>query len=237
MFKKCGFLVLIALMAAGCTRSIDATYNAGIRDGNENVLTSTKVAVLPFSDQRAWVDSGDDKSKSFVGKQGVWRFGLTFNEQPYTSVSSIVQSVLVSELKTVGVSAVASSNAQKDVNYNLSGRIINFEFENETGFVTVTSRRTVTLALTLTDKDGRSVLNDQLFSEIDREGEGMGVMHSTNVDKLMNRVLKKVVSNVVSQIRTKLSMGHEIDLRITLNGRRINLEKQAYSAELALNSR
>ena len=83
------------------------------------------------------------------------------------------------------------------------------------GLLTVTSRRSVTLALTLTDRKGAKLVDEQLFSENERENEGMGVMHSTNVDKLFNHVFKKVVGDVLAKLQPQLG-GSAV--RVSVNG-------------------
>jgi hypothetical protein len=165
----------------------------------------------------------DDKSRSFIAKQGSWRFGLTFEGQEFVPVSTVVQKLFVSELKEAGYDAVSAQKPISDAAYNLSGRIVTFEFENETGIVTVTSRRAVMLSLTLTDKQGKPVIDNQLIGDSDRENEGMGVMHSTNMDKLMNRVFKKVVTNVLGQMKAKLASSGGAEIYITLNGMPVDL--------------
>ncbi|HLO64795.1 MAG TPA: hypothetical protein VK165_17685 [Azonexus sp.] len=230
-------LSLAVLAAAGCTRSLDVKYAGGFDQASGVKTTSLKkVAILPFNDERAWVDKADEQSRSYIAKQGVWKFGLTFEGKEYTPVSGLLQTLFVSEFKAAGYDAVASASPSSDVAYNLSGRVVNFEFENETGLVTVTSRRVVTLALSLTDSTGKSVLDNQLFSENDRENEGMGVMHSTNADKLMNRALKKVVTDVLIRLKPQLASRDNIDFRVTLNG--IALHQDSYGAyQLAHNIR
>lgn len=212
-------LSLAMLAAAGCTRSIDVKYAGGFDPASGvNATSLKKVAIMPFVDERAWVDKEDEQSRSYVAKQGAWRFGLTFEGTEYIPVSSLLQTLFVSEFKAAGYDAVASAAPSTEVAYNLSGRIVNFEFENETGLVTVTSRRVVTIALSLTDATGKSVLDNQLFSESDRENEGMGVRHSTNADKLMNRALKKVVADVLIRMKPKLASQDNVEFRVTLNG-------------------
>ena len=93
-----------------------------------------------------------------------------------------------------------------------------FEFENETGVLTVTSRRSVTLALTLSGKNGSKLVDNQLFSENDRENEGLGVLHSTNADKLLNRAFKKVVGDVLTKVRPYLAADGGVNVSVTLNG-------------------
>lgn len=228
---------LAMLVAAGCTRSLEVKYTGGFdKAAGVQAASAQKIAILPFSDERSWVDKGDDQSKSFVAKQGAWKFGLTFENKEFFPISGLLQTLLVSEFKAAGYDAVASTAPSSSVAYNLSGRIVNFEFENETGLVTVTSRRIVTIALSLTDGSGKSVLDNQLFSETDRENEGMGVLHSTNVDKLMNRALKKVVTDVLTRLKPKLAFQENVEFRVTLNGIALN-ESFGKSYVLAENTR
>ena len=81
-----------------------------------------------------------------------------------------------------------------------------FEIINEVGFWTVTSRRAATLEITLVQVSGGSVLLDTTVSQLQRENKGMGVMHSTNVDRLMNTVFRQVVTQVIEQVAAKLAL-------------------------------
>jgi hypothetical protein len=210
---------VVALVSAGvlsgCTRSLEVKYAPGF-DQNAAVRAQSKqkIAIVPFVDGRAWVDAADAQTQSFVAKQGAWKFGLTYGDQEFVPVSTVVQRLFVDEFTAAGYEAVAAEQPATDA-FTLSGKIVTFEFENETGFVTVTSRRSVTLALTLTDRKGAKLVDELLFSENDRENEGMGVMHSTNMDKLFNRVFKKVVGDVLTKLQPRLA-GSAV--RVSLNG-------------------
>lgn len=231
---KQGMLVmaLAALAMGGCTRSLEVKYSGGFDDAaTVKAVAAKKIAILPFSDERAWVDKGDERTRSYVATAGVWKFGLTFDNQEYFPVSDLLQTLFVAEFNAAGYDAVAGKAPAADGGYTLSGRIVNFEFANETGFVTVTSRRAVTLALSLTDPAGKTVLGDQLFSENDRENEGMGVLHSTNADKLMNRTLKKVVTDVLVRLKPQLNARGDMLFRVTVNGVPLNHD---FSAPIAL---
>jgi len=229
-------VVAAALVASGCTRSLLVTYAPGAPDAaSVAAKTKQKIAVLPFSDERSWVDKTDEKTMSFVAKQGVWKFGLGYDNKEYVPVSNLVQTLFVKELNTAGYDAFGSATPSSAAKYNVSGRIVTFEFENETGFVTVTSRRSVSVALTVSATDGSKVVDNVLFVENDRENEGMGVLHSTNVDKLMNKVFKKVVTDVMVQLRDKLAaQGINADFTVTLNGVPVN-GSWAQNTAVALN--
>lgn len=217
--------IAIALIANGCTRSLAVNYNAGFPDTAAlQAKTKQKVAVLPFSDERSLVDKDDEKSKSYVGKQGVWKFGLGIDDKEYVPVASILQSLFVKEFNLSGYDAYALAKADDQAAYVLSGKIVTFEFENETGFVTVTSRRAVSLVLNLSKADGSKLLDNTLFIENDRENEGMGVLHSTNVDKLTNKALKKVIGEVLGQMKQKLAFYGNVNLKVTLNGKPMNVD-------------
>lgn len=220
-FGKFGLIAFSAsmLLLTGCTRSLSVNYVGGF-DGNSTIQAASKqkVAILPFVDDRSWVDKADGQSRSFVGKQGVWKFGLTFGNQEFVPVTNLIQSLFVEEFTAAGYDALATTQATQDSAYALSGRIMTFEFENEAGLLTVTSRRSVTLALTLASKDGSKLVDNLLVSENDRENEGLGVMHSTNADKLLNRAFKKVVNEVLTKLRPQLAARNTIDIRVTLNG-------------------
>lgn len=223
--------ILLTITAAiialsGCTKTLVAEYNPNIKLNNANAIEKQKIAVFKFEDTRAWIDKKDEKSPSFIAKQGPWKFGLEYEGQAYEPVTAVLQDIFVKEFKTVGVDAF---KADSDVAgaYKLEGKILNFEFENEAGLVTVTSRRHVSLALTLTDSNNVPVFSNELFNEIDRENEGMGVMHSTNVEKLMQGVLKTVMVSVVNRFNDKVS--ENVTVSVSINGTNINLETQNYS--------
>lgn len=215
-------LLLALLVLSGCTRSIATKYNEGLTLENNN-LEGKAILVEKFEDQRAWIDAEDIKSQSFIAQQGPWKFGLDYDGQEFFPVNSMLQDIFVRELIALGSNASASTE-EIDADYTLSGAIMNFEFENETGIVTVTSRRHIALAVTLVDKQGNAVFTNELFNELHREGEGMGVMHSTNVTKLMDGVLKKVLINVVEKINTELAYSSDEDVTILLNGQGITAE-------------
>lgn len=230
-------LALAALAMAGCTRSLEVKYAGGFDQTSSVKATSQqKVTVLPFKDERAWVDETNEQSRSYVGKQGAWKFGLTVDGKEFIAISSLLQTLFVSEFKSAGYDAVAGVTPSRTDGYNLTGRIVNFEFENETGIFTITSRRVVTLALSLTDGSGKVILDNQLFSENDRENEGMGVLHATNADKLMNRALKKVVTDVLVRFKSQLASRGDVLFHVTLNGVPVFLDSQTLVA-LARGSR
>ncbi|GFE59278.1 hypothetical protein [Geobacter sp. AOG1] len=221
---KMKWLVVIGLIvvafSSGCTRSFDVAYQAdAARLSNATELEKYSLGVAKFEDKRAWVEEGNVKSESFVALQGPWKFGMTYKETDYIPVKDLLQELLVQELTKAGFKAKAldkvlsKSNAQsiKELNkeqtsdYIIGGQLLSFEFVNETGFLTVTSRRNATLNLNLFDGKSSDVLIDTVINETDREGEGMGVMHSTNIEKLMNRVFKKVAQQVIQKTADKVS--------------------------------
>ncbi|WP_444956973.1 hypothetical protein [Microbulbifer sp. ZKSA002] len=203
MKLKITSIFLAIIMLGGCTRTLVATYEPGV-NLEHNGISGTKLAVYQFEDSRSWIDKNDEKSKSFIGKQGAWKFGLKYEGIEYQPVAQILQDVFIKDFKMVGVDAFKGEGSTSP-SYSLKGKILNFEFENETGLVTVTSRRHVSLVLTLSDKEGRVILANELFNEVSRENEGMGVLHSTNVDKLMKEALKEVVVSVINRTNTELA--------------------------------
>lgn len=159
--------------------------------------------------------------------------GLTHEGKDYVPVKDVVQSIFVSEFRKAGlqtkpVDLVLSKSNKRDMRgvgdqnglqYVLGGEIFVFEIVNDMGFWTVSSRRSVTLSLLLLNvKDDSSVL-DNVFSENQRENEGMVVMHSTNVNKLMNGVFKKVVKQVVEQVAAKMAVSAAaVHIRVAYSG-------------------
>jgi hypothetical protein len=214
-YKILSVLALLVL-ASGCTRSITVKYDQGIQLEN-NSLTNKTISVEKFEDQRAWIDSKDVKSQSFIAQQGTWKFGVEYDGNEYYPINSMLQDIFVRELNAAGSKAVSAAEEQ-DSEYTLSGQIMNFEFENETGFVTVTSRRHISIAVTLADKSGKPLFSNELYNELDRENEGMGVLHSTNVDKLMGNVLKKVLTSVLTRINSELVYQNFDEIKFFVNG-------------------
>lgn len=222
--KKMNYLVAIGLVVVafltGCTKSLDVAYQTdATRLSNATALEKYSLGVAKFEDKRAWVEEGDVKSESYVAMQSPWKFGLTYKETDYMPVKDILQDLLVQELTKAGFKAKALDKVISKTNiqsikelgidqasdYVLGGQLLAFEFVNDTGVWTVTSRRSATLNLNLFDGKNSDVLVDTVITETDREGEGMGVMHSTNVDKLMNRVFRKVVQQVIQKTADKVS--------------------------------
>lgn len=234
MKLKITIIFLAIAMLGGCTRAIVATYEPGV-ELEDNGISGKELAVYQFEDARSWIDSNDEKSKSFIGKQGSWKFGLNYENIEFQPVSIILQDVFIKDFKTIGVNAYKGEGSSSP-SYSLKGKILNFEFDNEAGFWTVTSRRHVSLALTLSDSEGKALLKNEIFNEVSRENEGMGVMHSTNVDKLMKEALKKVVISVIKRTNTELSSLGFKTLSVSLNGTAINIDKASNSyVELSIN--
>jgi len=221
MKSKIAIIFSAIVMLGGCTKALDAKYEPGL-DLKNNHISGEKLAIYQFDDERSWIDSSNEKSKSFIAKQGPWMFGLKYENVEFQPVSTILQDVFIKDFKAVGVDAYKGGNSSSP-SYSLKGKILNFEFENETGLVTVTSRRQVSIALTLLGKDGKPILANELFNEVSRENEGMGVMHSTNVDKLMKEVLKKVVVRVINQTNTELSCLGLKAVNVSLNGAALDI--------------
>lgn len=220
MKLKITMIFLAITMLGGCTRALVATYEPGVELEN-NGISGKELAIYQFEDVRAWSDSKDEKSKSYIGKQGSWKFGLKYEDIEYQPVSLILQDVFIKDFNTIGVNAYKGEESSSP-SYTLKGKILNFEFENETGVWTVTSRRHVSLALTLSDKEGNTLIANELFNEVSRENEGMGVMHSTNVDKLMKEALKKVVVSVINRTNKELSHLGFNTISVSLNGTKID---------------
>jgi uncharacterized protein (UPF0335 family) len=152
--------------------------------------------------------------------QGPWKFGLTYKEKEYVAVKSIIQDLLVKELNNAGFKAkavdkvVSKTNqdglkeafTDKSMDYYLGGQILTFEFVNETGIVTVTSRRSATINLNLYKNPNLVPAVDVAIVETDRENEGLGVLHTTNIKKLMDRVFRKVAQQITTKIAEQVSL-------------------------------
>jgi uncharacterized protein YlxP (DUF503 family) len=219
IFSLIGVVTLLTL--TGCTRSLELTYTPSAA----KVTAADKAAAMSFGvarleDKRSWVDATDSKGQSYIAQQGAWKFGLTHEGREFVPVNEVLQSLFVTELRTAGFPAkpldgIASKQAasqlrelgrQAGTEYAIGGEILVFEFVNEDKVWTVTSRRAVTLNLLIVrTQDGQPVV-DSTYSELNREGEGMGVLHSTNVDKLFHGAFKTVVQRVIEEVARKLEV-------------------------------
>jgi hypothetical protein len=225
----------IILILTGCTRSISATYNADMtRLSNANALANVSLGVAKFEDKRGWVNADDSKSESYIAMQSPWKFGITYQDKEYTPVKDVIQTIFIKELTNAGINAkpiaqiISKQNinhvrdlSEKDkIDYIIGGQILVFEFVNDTGVWTVGSRRTVTLNLIMVKMNGEEVLLDTNYNETQNENEGMGVLHSTNVDKLMNIVVKKVIKQVIQEVATKMALNYnDVSWKIVFNGK------------------
>lgn len=229
-------LVSLAVALSGCTRSLEMTYNpAAYRLPQSDVLRGVALGVAKFEDRRAWIDRTEPQSLGYVMQQGSWKFGLTYQGKEYIPVQDLVQAILVDEFRRAGLEqvtaipdvltkdaapAMRTAAAQQRLGYVLGGRIHVFEIVNEVGFWTVTSRRAVTLEIHLLQAGIGGLALDTTVSQLDRQGEGMGVRHSTNVDRLMNTVFRQVVTSVVEQVAAKLALApRDVRVHLVLAGR------------------
>ncbi len=228
-------LIAIIFVMSGCTKSIPATYNADMtRLSNADAIANLSLGVAKFDDERSWVDKNDAKSESYIAMQSPWKFAMTYQDKDYIPVTDIIQSIFIKEFINAGINAkridhvLSKQNitdirtlSEKDkADYILGGEILIFEFVNDAGFWTVTSRRTVTLNLIMLKVDGEEVRLDTTFNETDRENEGMVVRHSTNVDKLLNTVVKKVVNQVIQKVAATMALNYnDVSWKIVFNGK------------------
>lgn len=203
-------LALLVLALGACTRSLEGNYRPGLDLSDVKVAKEVSVGIAQFEDKRSWVTSDEPKSVSFIASQDPWKFGLTYAGREFAPVSEILQDIFYQEFVAAGMraqklsaplsDAQAPAGAAEPVDYVLGGKITTFEFANSAGVITVTTRRAVSLSLTLVKVGGSPVFADRAFDEQVSEGEGMGVLHSTNVDKLLNIVLKGAVKKVIKGV-------------------------------------
>lgn len=228
-------IIGIIIFMSGCTKSIPVTYNSDMkRLNNADAICNLSLGVAKFDDKRSWVDKNDAKSESYIAMQSPWKFGMTYQNKEYIPINDLVQAIFVKEFINAGVNAkpidhilsrqnikdIPNISKQDKADYILGGEVLIFEFVNDAGVWTVSSRRTVALNLIMVKVTGEEVRLDAAFNETDRENEGMGVMHGTNVDKLMNKVVKKVVSQVIEQVAAKMALNYkDVSWKIALNGK------------------
>ena len=208
------------LLLVGCSRSIEVNYPSP-----STSLGSTTTAAAPrnlsigvtrLEDRRSIVDPSDPQSEGYVGVQQSWKFGMTFRGRDYFPIKDLVQTVLLEELQKAGfqgrpidravsrqnVEDVKAAGKQAGADYVIVGEVLAFEWINDVGFWTVDSRRTVTVSLSVIRvADGQNMF-EKVFTETQRENEGMGVLHSTNNQKLME-VFSRVTDQVVREVAAK----------------------------------
>ncbi len=230
-YKQLAFVAMI-LASSGCTRSFPTTYVPGEGIAAVSPAGSQTIAIAQFEDKRSFAQRRDKNATSYIATQSPWMFGLTHKGKTYIPVNALVQDLFVSEFISAGLKAVASDVTSSDpavlheaartnhTDYALGGQILAFEFVNDVGVWTVTSRRAVTMSITLVPATGDALLSNTMMSSSDAEGEGMGVMHTTNVEKLMNGTFKNVLNQVIAAVATKLAlMPSDIDVKLTYGGR------------------
>jgi hypothetical protein len=226
-----GALVTIAALT-GCTRSLEMTYTPSLyRLPQADQLRGIAVGVGKLEDRRSWVDRSEPRSQGYVMQQGPWRFGLTYQNQEFVPVADLIQTLFVDEFARAGIeakrvpqvltkdgaAAMRTAGEQQGVPYVLGGRVLVFEIVNETGMWTVTSRRSVTLEIHVLQVRSGNFVFDSTVTQTDRRDEGMGVRHSTNVDRLMNTVFRQVVTQVVEQVAAKLALDpRDVAVRVVM---------------------
>jgi hypothetical protein len=227
-------LVVLAILIplSGCTRSLEMTYNPALyRLPQADQWPGKPLGIAKLEDRRSLIDRTEPQSLGYVMQQGPWRFGLTYQGREYVPVGDLVQALFVDEFGRAGVeakaiaqvltkdsvSAMRAAGEQARVAYVLGGRILVFEIVNEDKFWTIVSRRSVTLEISVVQvQSGESIL-DTTVAQTDRRDEGMGIRHSTNVDRLMNTVFRLVVTQVVEQVAAKLALNpRDVNVRVTL---------------------
>ena len=212
------FCLAAFTLLPGCTHSIDVSYQAdAVRLTNASVLEQVTVGVAKFEDKRAWVEADDPKTESLVSQSGPHKFGLTYLEKDYFPVKDLIQDVLVKEMILAGIKAKAldlvlsknnvtgAADLGKDAgDYQVGGQILAFDFNNQAGMWTVTSRRTVIVNLNLYRRGETQPLLEQPISEMDTKEYAMGVTHSVNVETLVNDVFRKVAHQIVQRTADKI---------------------------------
>jgi hypothetical protein len=226
--------VLVSMIVLGaCTRSLEMSYTPSLYPLQQaDQLRGVTLGVGKFEDRRAWVERSDPQSQSYVMLSGPWKFGLTYKDKEYVPVADLVQALFVDEFKRAGVEvkaipAVLTKEStptmqvvgeQHAAAYALGGRVHTFEIVNEQGMWTVTSRRAIALEINLVQVRTGALLFDSTVTHNDRQNEGIGIMHSTNVDRLMNTVFRQVVTQVVEQVAAKLALDpRDIAVRVTMS--------------------
>jgi len=234
--RSIGFWVgtlLMTLASVGCTRSYDAKYvPAMVPLAQADQLRAVRLGIGKFQDARSSVKADEPETAAHVAQQGPWRFGLTHNGREMTPVADLVQALFVEEFGRAGIRssalpevltkdalpAMRTAGEKASVDHVLGGRIVVFEWANEDKFWYIRSRRSVALEIYLLRVAESSLLLDTVATGTDEKDEGMGVLHTTNIDRLLNRVFRLVVFKVVEEVAQKLAMDpRDIHVRVAVS--------------------
>jgi hypothetical protein len=226
MAKRRGWRALAVALAlagwlVGCTQSLEMKYNPALyRLPQADALKGIPLGVAKLEDRRASIERNDLQSLSYVMQAGSWKFGMTHGGKEYAPLADIVQSLFVEEFTRAGVEtkaipqilakdavpAMREAGEKAGVAWVLGGRILVFEVVNDVGMWTVDSRRSITLEINLVSVRRGDLVLDTTLSQSDKRNEGMGVRHTTNVDRLMNTAFRQIVVQVVEQVAAKLAL-------------------------------
>ena len=220
---------------AGCAQSIEMRYNPALYQLTQaDSLRGIPLGVAKLEDRRATLERSEPQCLSYVMRQGAYRFGMTYKGREFAPVADIVQGLFVDEFQRAGVEvkaipevltkdavpAMRAAGEQAGVAYVLGGRILVFEIVNQPGMWTIESRRSITLEINLARVTTGDLALDTTVSQNDARNEGMGILHTTSVDRLMNNAFRQVVVQVVEQVAAKLAVGpREIGVRVVVDPR------------------
>lgn len=223
--------LLAVSVFSGCTRSLEMTYSPALyRLPHADNLKGIVLGVAKPEDRRPTLSQSDPDNLTYVMRQGSWRFGLTYQGREFMPVADLVQTLFIEEFPRAGVEAkpiakiLTKSNVkemreageQAGVAYVLGGRVLVFEITNDVGW-TVTSRRSITLEVTLVRVQGGEIALENIVSASDRDESAWGISHATSVDRLMNNVFRQTVTQVVEQVAAKLALDpRDVHIRIAL---------------------
>ena len=206
---------LVVALSTGCTtRSFPGTYRGNLDLGGVSLPLDKTIGVARFKDMRPQANLGTDPSKSYIANMGVVKIGLTYNSRAYMPVDELLHDILISELTKLGATArrldtgapivdersLQAAGRSARVDYALGGQIMAFEFGASSGMWTVDGFQTVTLSVTMVKVNGPTLFANKLFTDSHRENEGMGVLHTTLIDKLLNIALKNTLRRLVQEM-------------------------------------
>ena len=222
-----GLLAITAL--SGCTRSVPVSYQPSLyRLPQADQLKGIGLGVAKLEDRRTLVERSNPESLSYVMRSGAWRVGLTYQNQEYVPVADLVQMLFVDEFARAGVEAktvpkiltkenqadMRAAGEQAGTAYVLGGSLLLFEIVNQTNGWVVTSRRGITLAISLVRVRDGSVVLDKIVSASDQE-ETVAGAPVRSLDRLMNSVFRRVVTQVVEEVSAKLALvPPDVDTRV-----------------------
>ncbi len=198
-------VLLLAVLITGCAvnKPIPVEYRGHISTGL-SVTNHNSVGVTKWQDKRA-ISGINEKLVSL----GIISKEITI-EGTKVRIADFVRDNFIKELKAQGVNVKeidilpASSDKQtlkniavnNNVNFILSSDLISFDVGFH-GLWTLECSRKVAISITIIDENGNHIMLRELFDASMVNNEGMGILYSTMLDQITNKVMKDALEKAI----------------------------------------